>query len=346
MAKQETKAATLANYIESVRKSLVEMRNFYLDEQAQARNRKAEGLGAWDVSDPEQYLKRLYNATAGFALRNGLYGRAEFFSDEVKAVMSKDHRFAKLWIPQNFTPIIDALRNKVTAKVFGPMRRPDQEEYSKSIFEAMVLDPEIRNLIVFHVEDDDDDEPDLNALHLAWSEKSFTIVEDVGYATVTRMAIFTSIKVLFESGWLWPFMGIGDVELEGDFPVLAAIHVLNGRATTDGTKGRAFIHALLGFFGTKGSGMLVGKGIADDFWEEADLDRWCEGAGFVSGGLASYWGMGLPMPPRPEDAAPRPPAELSPEAAAMMKILSDALFKSDQAAEPVERHRKPEPPER
>jgi hypothetical protein len=352
MAKQETKAATLANYIESVRKSLPEMRNFYLDEKAQEKNRKEEGHDAWNVQDPEQYLKRLYNATTAFALRNGLYGRAEFFSDEVKEVMSKDHRFAKLWIPQNFNPIIDALRHKVTAKVFGPLRRPDQEEYSKATFEAMVLDPEIRDLIAFPIDDDDDDDPGVHALHAAWGEKNFKSVENIGYATVTRLAVFTQIKALIESGWIWPFMGIGDIELEGDFPVLAALHVLNGRATTDGAKGRAFIHALLGFFGTKGGGLFVGKGIPDGFWEEADLDRWCEGAGFMSGGLAGYWGMELPMPPRPEDAAPRPAAELSPEAAAMMKMLADALAQRDQAAEkpeqaeqahkPVEKPAKPE----
>ena len=331
MEKQETKSAILASYIESVRQSLPELRNFYLDEEAQEKNREEAGNGAWDVQDPEQYLKRLYNSTTGFALRNGLYGRAEFFSDEVKEVMSKDHRFAKLWIPQNFNPVIDELRNKVTAKVFGPMRRPDQEEYSKSTFEAMLLDPEIRDLIAYSIDDDDDDEAGMNALRAAWAEKDFKLVEDIGYATLTKFAIFTQIKGLVESGWIWPFMGMGNAELEESFPVLAAVHVLNGRATTDGVKGRAFIHALLGFFGTKGGGMLVGKGIPDEFWDEVDFDRWCEGAGFMSGGLAGYWGMDVPLPPRPEDADPRPPAELSPEAASMAKLLSEAMAKMYQA---------------
>lgn len=329
MAKQETTAVILANFIESVRQSLSEMRDFYLDEEAQENNWEEEGLSAWDTQNPEEYLKRLYNLTTGFALRNGLYGRAEFFSDEVKEVMSKDHQFAALWIPQNFTPIIDELRNKVTAKVFGPINRPDQEEYSKSIFKAMVLDPDIRGLIVFPVEDDDGDEPGVQALHAAWAEKDFAAVENIGYATVTRMAVFTQIKGLIDTGWIWPFMGIGEAELEGVFPVLAAVHVLNGRATTDGTKGRAFIHALMGFAGTKSGGLFVGKGIPDEFWEEADLDSWCEGAGFMSGGLATYWGMGLPMPQRPDDAEPRPAAEMSAEAAAMMKMLTDALEKGN-----------------
>jgi len=335
MAKQETKAAVLASYIESVRKSLPELRNFYLDEAAQEKNRKEAGKAAWDVGDPEQYLKRLYNATTAFALRNGLYGRAEFYSDEVKEVMSKDHRFAKLWIPQNFTPIVDALRHKVFSKLFGPMRRPDQEEFSKATFEAMIQDTDIRSLIYFPVEDGDGDDVEngMNALRFEWGERNFKRVEEIGYATVARMAVFTQINALVESGWIWPFMGMGDSKLEGVFPVLAAVHVINGRASTDGVKGRALVHALLGFFGTKGAGLFAGYGIPEELWDEVDMDRWCEGAGFMSEGLAGYWGMGVSMPERPEDAAPRPPAEMTPEAAAMMKMLADAMGLNGKEAE-------------
>lgn len=331
MAKQETKSAILANYIDSIRTSLPELRNFYLDEEAQEANRNEAGKSAWDVVDPEQYLKRLYGATTGFALRNGLYGRAEFFSDEVKEVMSKDHRFAKLWIPQNFTPIVDALRHKVFSKVFGPMRRPDQEVFSKATFEAMVLDPDIRSLISFPVEDDEEGVKGIESLRHEWSERNFRGVEQIGYATVARMAVFTQIKGLIESGWIWPFMGLGKAELEGDFPVLAAVHVINGRGSTDGVKGRALVQALLGFFGTKGGGLLVGRAIPDDFWEEVDLDRWCEGAGFMSGYLAEHWGMDAPMPTRPEDAESRPAAEITPEASSLLEMLSKAMGLQDRA---------------
>jgi hypothetical protein len=44
----------------------------------------------YEPTNPEQYLKRVYLVTMGFALANGLYGRPEFLSDPVMSFFEKE----------------------------------------------------------------------------------------------------------------------------------------------------------------------------------------------------------------------------------------------------------------
>jgi len=205
-----TSTQELVRVLLMARKRIHEIRAFYGDPEAIERNREEAGDNAWNPESGEQYLKRIYQVTMGLAIRNNLFGRPEFYSQEVAELFKQDEDFAFFFDPSHVLPLMDCFRDEFASKVFLGLARPDQEEFTKDALIVWKDCPRIRELVMFSVPDDEDDEfeSDRPGVDELLSEGLFTELERTGFGAVARMASFVHLSMLFESGWGNPFMGV------------------------------------------------------------------------------------------------------------------------------------------
>lgn len=287
-------ARGLAELLLTIKSRVDEIRAFYCNEDAIERNRQEAGEQAWDAGDAEQYLKRVYQMTMGLAIRNNLFGRPEFYSEEVAEVFKEDRDFAFLFDPSHVLPLMDCFREEFASKVFLGLARPDQEQFAKDAMGVWKDSPRVRELVMFQAGDEDDEEgsdaPGLNELLIGGL---FQDVERRGFGTVARMASFLHLSMLFGSGWGNPFMGVRSegVEIPDALSTRIAIHVINRRKVRDGVEGRALGFALQSFCMQVSQGLLSGPLINAQMFVDAPEDFCCEALGADCCLLPVMWGL-------------------------------------------------------
>ncbi|OYU44908.1 MAG: hypothetical protein CFE44_10405, partial [Burkholderiales bacterium PBB4] len=271
-----TSAQELVRVLLMARKRIHEIRAFYGDPEAIERNREEAGNQAWDSSSGEQYLKRIYQVTMGLAIRNNLFGRPEFYSQEVAELFKQDEDFAFFFDPSHVLPLMDCFRDECASKVFLGIARPDQEQFAKDALNEWKASPQVRQLVTFPESDEDEDEyeADKRDLNDLLNGGMFQELEFEGFGAVARMASFTHLSMLFESGWGNPFMGVRreGVEIPNALSTRVAVHIINRRKVRDGVEGRAFGLALQSFCMQLSQGLLSGPAIPEGAFIDVSED--------------------------------------------------------------------------
>jgi hypothetical protein len=319
-------AQLLARSLVEIGERIKEIRAFYLDEDAQAANREEAGQSAWITADGEQYLKRVYQLSMGFALRNNLYGRPEFYGAEVAAVFEADHDLAKFFNPHALLPIVDLLHERLVAQLVATIARKDQKTYAQGVLESLKTSQDLHDLIKFGQGDE-------LAMRRHWGERAFEKYEALGYGPVARHAAWTHIYGLFASGWGDGLMGL---PMESSYPACyaseIAAHVANSHMARDGVQGRALVFALMGLAMQMSQGLLVGYGVPEEVWGELPVEAWCEGAGSYAGQIAVRWG--LEAEPFPDAKTVANDEVSDPRLAAFVELMRTSLVGDLPADEP------------
>ena len=295
-APQVSKAEQLAKFLRQARARVDVIRDFYQDEEAQAKNREENGDDAWDTSSVDEYLERLFEMTVGLAIRNNLYGRPELFSPEVAAVMAEDPRFAYLMSPKHITPLIEFMRADLTSKLFGRVRRPNQEQYAAQVLGGFLNSDDLIRYLAFPTAQVGK-EGRLIDVEASFEEGDLAKVEEDGFPSSARAGLANLLSSLVDSGWIWPFMQVGDKELPKSFSVGMAASVINAGMGADEVAGRALVLALLGFAARQDGGVYDDIAIDERAWSPVGPKDWCDAAGRLVDGLALAWGLpDLPTP--------------------------------------------------
>jgi len=329
------RARALAQLLITIKSRVNEIRAFYGNEEAIERNRQDEGEHAWDASDGEQYLKRVYQITMGLAIRNNLFCRSEFYSKEVAEVFMEDRDFAFLFDPSHVLPLMDCFREEFASKVFLGLARPDQEQFAKAALSVWKDSPRVRELVTFQAGDEDvkegGDTQELNELLIGGQFRS---LERRGFGTVARMASFLHLSMLFGSGWGNPFMGVHSegVEIPNVLSTRVAIHVINRGKVRDGVEGRALGFALQSFCMQVSQGLLSGPLINAQMLVDAPEDYCCDALGVDCCLLPVIWG--LSDQPYPDGADVEPvKIEVPEELQAIMSALQRHVMARDEPSE-------------
>lgn len=329
------RARGLAQLLLTIKSRVDEIRAFYCNEEAIERNRQDAGEQAWDASDGEQYLKRVYQMTMGLAIRNSLFCRLEFYSKEVSEVFKEDRDFAFLFDPSHVLPLMDCFREEFASKVFLGLARPDQEQFAKEALSVWKDSPRVRELVTFRAGDEDGDEggdaPELNELLIGGL---FQSLERRGFGTVARMASFLHLSMLFGSGWGNPFMGVRSegVEIPNALSTRIAIHVINRRKVRDGVEGRALGFALQSFCMQVSQGLLSGPLINAQMLVDAPEDYCCDALGADCCLLPVIWGLSDKPYPKGADVE-QGKIEVPEELQAIMSALQKHVMASDEPSE-------------
>ena len=322
----ESTSHILARSLVEVGEQIEEIRAFYLDEDAQAANRKEAGGSAWITADGEQYLKRVYQLTMGFALRNNLYGRPEFYSDDVLAVFKGDPNLAKYFNPHALLPIVDLLHERLIAKLVTTVARPDQKAYAHESIESFKDSQDLLALIKFAQGDE-------LAMRRLWGERAFAEYEALAYGPVARHAAWTHIYGLFGSGWGDGLMGLS---MKSEYPdcyaLTIAAHVANRNKARDGAEGRALVFALIGLAMKMSQGLLVGYEVPEEVWGELPVELWAESAAVLPGQAAVMWGLEAKAYPDGKDVANEEITD--PRLVALVELMKKSLVGDTPTAEP------------
>ncbi|SEA52074.1 ankyrin repeat domain-containing protein [Acidovorax soli] len=281
----------LARTLLQIKGELDEIRGFYVNEPEDGDD------SGFDRSNGEQYLKRLYQLTLGFAIRNNLFGRPEFYSPEVVDIFKNDLRFAYLFDPSHVMPAMDSFHKEFAAKVFlGFIPSPGQEGLAQDVLKEWTLSPGLRELVAGN-----EDEPvDMNAL---LAEGSLWELEKSCFGRVARLAATTQLSLFVQSGWCDPFLGIPrkGAEIPDVLSTRVAIHILNRRKVRDGVEGRALGFALLSFAMQLSQGLFSGPGMPEDAFSDVDADVCCVALGDKCRLIAVEWGLSEEPYPAGED---------------------------------------------
>jgi hypothetical protein len=330
-----TSAQELVRVLRMARKRIHEIRAFYGDPEAIERNREEAGNQAWDSSSGEQYLKRIYQVTMGLAIRNNLFGRPEFYSQEVAELFKQDEDFAFFFDPSHVLPLMDCFRDECASKVFLGIARPDQEQFAKDALIDWKASPRVRQLVTFTAPDEDDEyESDRRDLDDLLNGGMFTELECEGFGAVARMASFVHLSMLFESGWASPFMGIRreGVEIPDALSTRVAVHIINRCKVRDGVEGRAFGLALQSFCMQLSQGLLSGPAIPEGAFIDVSEDACVKGLGEDCRMLPVLWRLS-DDPYSEADDAVMEKVEMPPQLQALRNVLQEQALASDEPAD-------------
>lgn len=326
--------STVENMVKALlmcKRHVHEIRDFYCDEDAQAENREKYGLQAWDESSGEQYLKRIYQVTMGFAIRNNFFGRPEFYQEEVLEIFRKDPAFANLFDPGHVIPMLDSFRTHFAAKILTGLPGPDQEKRIGEAISSWRVSPGVRGLVVMGGDGlDEGDElsdgrPNVDAMLI---DQNFGRLEKYGFGAVARMASFVHLEMLFSSGWGNPFAGVRSKGSESEIPdalaTRVAARVINSRKASRGLEGRALAFALQSYAMQRSQGLLVGQGLPEELFMDVPEELCCEAMGMACCELPVVWGLRDEPCLQGEDVELEKP-QLSPELQAFMDALRESV---------------------
>ena len=246
-------------------------------------------------TSPEHYLKDLFRMTQAFALRNGLFGRAEFQSEPVMAWFKKHPDMAFLWDPLHIMPFVDLFRHQFIATTFL-MQRPDHYRFALETIEKVISSPACGELTDI---EDFDDEDAWAVMEGALKVGDFALIEKLGFACVSRQACIILLHTLVVSHHLDSFLGLDGGELDDSFLVKVITHLVNSNSTKDGIGGRAMVIALLGYTMGLGEGRTMGKGVSEDYFTTPELDDWCVTAAFTGLDFGLKLGLNQSLPDYP-----------------------------------------------
>lgn len=246
-------------------------------------------------TSPEHYLKDLFRMTQAFALRNGLFGRAEFQSEPVMAWFKKHPDMAFLWDPLHIMPFVDLFRHQFIATTFL-MQRPDHYRFALETIEKVISSPACGELTDI---EDFDDEDAWAVMEGALKVGDFALIEKLGFACVSRQACIILLHTLVVSHHLDSFLGLDGGELDDSFLVKVITHLVNSNSTKDGIGGRAMVIALLGYTMGLGEGRAMGQGVSEDYFTTPELDDWCVTAAFTGLDFGLKLGLNQSLPDYP-----------------------------------------------
>ena len=256
-------------------------------------------------TSPEHYLKDLFRMTQAFALRNGLFGRAEFQSEPVMAWFKNHKDMAFLWDPLHIMPFVDLFRHQFIATTFL-MQRPDHYKFALETIEKVISSPACGELT--DIEDFDDVDA-WAVMERALKVGNFALIEKLGFACVSRQACIVLLHSLVVSHHLDSFLGLDGGELDDSFLVKVITHLVNSNSTKDGIGGRAMVIALLGYTMGLGEGRTMGKGVSEDYFTTPELDDWCVTAAFTGLDFGLKLGLNQSLPEYPGAADFGKPSE-------------------------------------
>jgi hypothetical protein len=246
-------------------------------------------------TSPEHYLKDLFRMTQAFALRNGLFGRAEFQSEPVMAWFKKHPDMAFLWDPLHIMPFVDLFRHQFIATTFL-MQRPDHYRFALETIEKVISSPACGELTDI---EDFDDEDAWAVMEGALKVGDFALIEKLGFACVSRQACIILLHTLVVSHHLDSFLGLDGGELDDSFLVKVITHLVNSNSTKDGIGGRAMVIALLGYTMGLGEGRAMGQGVSEDYFTTPEFDDWCVTAAFTGFDFGLKLGLTQTLPDYP-----------------------------------------------
>jgi hypothetical protein len=156
-------------------------------------------------------------------------------------------------------------------------------------------------------------------------------LEFEGFGAVARMASFTHLSMLFESGWGNPFMGVRreGVEIPDALSTRVAAHIINRRKVRDGVEGRAFGLALQSFCMQLSQGLLSGPAIPEGAFIDVSVDACVKALGEDCRMLPVLWRFSDEPYPEAEDAVMEK-VEMPPQLQALWNVLQEQAHASDE----------------
>jgi hypothetical protein len=287
--------AKLLGYLRQLKGHIQTIRNQYSDPDTIREEQELDTSGMYEPTNPEQYLKRVYQVTMGFALANGLYGRPEFLSDPVMSFFEKEKGMAFLWDPENITPLVDVIRREFISPVFSPMKPAQRLPFSQQAL--LTMQGKAKPALAYSNED-------MDAIRYAFTHDQWETVERLAYPSLAQAALLLQFQMLVNSEKMGPFFG--QEHLDASLFSCVFAHIIENDLVNQGTAGRALVHALAGYNMMSASGMLIGNCIQapESFWNPVTSAQWSEQAGYAVGNFGKALGFKKRMTPRGKDYVP------------------------------------------